>query len=103
MSLESEEQFYVLPSTSDGGGCHGDGDNDGSHIESEKDPVSGGGDDVSSSEVEQLTVYREMLSDSEPLKPELDRQVTLYRPSPQVTQFDLSGNGTAIGKLAIVQ
>ena len=42
-------------------------------------------------ETERLVVVREVLSSSEPLKPTLDRGVVLYRPSPHVNQFDLSG------------
>ena len=71
-TTDSEEQFYVLPGTE----C--------SEIETE----SGGG---GTEEGEQLAVFRELLCSSEPLKLTLDRNVTLYRPSPHVNQFDLSG------------
>ena len=40
---------------------------------------------------EWLEVSRELLSSSGPLRPTLDRNVSLYRPSSHVNQFDLSG------------
>ena len=55
--------------------------------ESESETGGGGG----TGESEQLAVFRELLCSSEPLKPTLDRNVTLFTPSPRVNHFDLSG------------
>jgi UBX domain-containing protein 6 len=56
--------------------------------ESESETGGGGG----TGESEQLAVFRELLCSSEPLKPTLDRNVTLFTPSPHVNHFDLSND-----------
>jgi UBX domain-containing protein 6 len=78
---DSEEQFYVLP-------LPNVNSTPADETETESGCVVGG---ASSEEAgERLSVYRELLSGAEPLRPSLDRQVSVFRPSPHVNNFDLS-------------
>ena len=79
---DSEEQFYVLSPVTTETTTTAGGDNE---------TESGCGVGGASSAEEMMSVYRELLSSSEPLRPAIDRQVTLFRSSPHVTNFDLSG------------
>jgi UBX domain-containing protein 6 len=84
---DSEEQFYVLPLPNVNG-------TPANETETESGCVVGGAssEEEAGEGDERLSVYRELLSGAEPLRPSLDRQVSVFRSSPHVNNFDLSGD-----------